>query len=403
MKPRIAAVARGMRDGWLILGVVLLIYMSLEGLYRLQGAARTALARTESIPSAHPYRDSAWYPEYLQEHEASLVLQWKPYVYFRRLPFRGKHINVDSMRHRVTVQPAVTQGDAREIFFFGGSTMWGDYQRDVNTIPSVVAASLASAGVPVVAINFGESGYVFTQSILELIMQLRAGARPDVVVFYDGINDVAAGVQSRQGGMPQNEFNRMDEFELGRALRGNETGHSVGADLRAFTRLALKGAERSQLFKRVGRAARRPADTSGFQADSIAQRVADVYLGMVEVTEALSKQFGFKALYVWQPNLQTTRKKTSPFELSLLTNVTSTPFGQQLTALHQRLPALLGSTMAQKVAGRYADLSRLFDASDRPVYVDNIGHTTEEATREISQHIARLLLSHAFAQAGGSN
>ena len=82
--------------------------------------------------------------------------------------------------------------------------------------------------------------------------------RPDVVVFYDGINDVMATVQNGRAGLPQNEANREEDFRSGRlaaaidcptrrvassgrwmAMRSNSSGASVRKTWRAFSNSRL--------------------------------------------------------------------------------------------------------------------------------------------------------------------
>ena len=53
--------------------------------------------------------------------------------------------------------------------------------------------------------NFGETGYVSTQNLIALMLELRAGRRPDVVVFYDGVNDTYSAYSQQRAGLPHNE------------------------------------------------------------------------------------------------------------------------------------------------------------------------------------------------------
>ncbi len=146
-------------------------------------------------------------------------------------------MNVDSVGHRRTAGNGVALGakDTVRLFFFGGSTMWGTDLRDNATIASIAAQQLAAAapkGVAVEITNFGETGYAFTQELIELELQLRSGNVPDVVLFYDGINDMAAAGQYGAAGVSQNESNRSREFEFGRAVSGTENRRRR-SDLRA--------------------------------------------------------------------------------------------------------------------------------------------------------------------------
>jgi hypothetical protein len=71
------------------------------------------------------------------------------------------------------------------VYFFGGSTVWGAHVPDGATIPSQFAAITGLRTE-----NFGEPGYTAHQSLLLLTQLLQAGHRPDLVVFYDGVNEV---------------------------------------------------------------------------------------------------------------------------------------------------------------------------------------------------------------------
>src|SRR5207247_5372597 len=94
-----------LRDGWLICGIALGMLLGAELAYRGQAALRRAVARfSPSQEPPHPYADSSWFAPYLKEQRASRVLRWAPYVYFRRVPYRGRYINVDSVGHRYTLR-----------------------------------------------------------------------------------------------------------------------------------------------------------------------------------------------------------------------------------------------------------------------------------------------------------
>ena len=143
-------------------------------------------------------------------------VRWRPYVYFRQERFTGTLINIDAQGHRRTIQPAVAADNARPVFLFGGSTMFGSFQRDSFTIASRLAGQLAS--IPeardFTITNLGQTGYVFGQEVIELMTQLKNGARPALVVFYDGINDVVSAVQRGEAGLPQNEMLREADFGI---------------------------------------------------------------------------------------------------------------------------------------------------------------------------------------------
>jgi hypothetical protein len=384
------ALARWGRDAWLISGIALLLVVGLEAAYRTQAAARRFVSGIPAVPSGHPYADSAWYGEYRAEYDLATRLEWQPYVYYRRPPFEGRHINIDSARHRLTVHRAEVPVTSPEVYFFGGSTMWGDYQRDGFTIPSIVVAEMSKQGLPIRATNFGESGYVMTQGLLELELQLRSGARPDIVVFYDGINDVAAAVQNGIAGTPQNEFNRVAEFRLGRAIRGWEEGYGIGADLRALGLLGVAATERSQLVQRLRLMTRPPIPRTPdlTREQDLTEEILEIYSGTVAMVEALSRSFGFRAIYVWQPNPHASSKPRTDFESGIQAASATDPFQQQLGNVHRSISNQIGAMLDDQVGDRFVNLVGLFEGYSGSVWVDQIGHTTEHAASMVAKAIS---------------
>lgn len=375
------AVLRVVRDGWLILGMILLLLAAAESFLRVKGAIGHAwMASRRSAEVPNPLEASDWYEDYLREFKGSQQMRWAPYVYFRRPPYRGRYITVDSLGHRVTPQSRTESAD--KVFFFGGSTMWGSYQRDEHTIPAEAARRAAALGLarPVAITNFGESGYVFTQELVELVLQLRAGNIPDLVVFYDGINDVGSTVQDGAAGVPANESNRIAEFAIGRTLRPSTSG--LGPDLRALAALGALGLEKTELTRSL-KSLVRPAASPLIPVDSAVHDLLRIYTGNVRVIEALARSFGFRVLYVWQPSLQATQKQLTPFERQLMVGIEGSPFQQRLRAVHAAVPPLLDSAMATLAPGRFVDASDLFAGDTLSVFVDQIGHTTEQAIPRI--------------------
>jgi lysophospholipase L1-like esterase len=378
-------VFQGVRDAWLMLGIALLMFVLLELGYRAQAGARRAIRGAGGSSIKGPYADSAWFPTYEREYVASFRLRWKPYVYFRRPFLSGEYINVDSAGHRRSVPGPKPARDTLRVFFFGGSTLWGTYQRDFATIPSVAAARLSEstpANAAIEVTNFGESGYVSSQELLELEMQLRDGKRPDVVVFYDGINDVASAVQAGVAGLPQNESNRVREFDFGRAISGTETG--VGSDARAAVAIAGAVAQRFQVIQRIRASIARGGRSSRPPADMVSE-IASVYAGTVDLVEALSRAYGFRAVYVWQPTLHASRKRFTPFESRMLSEMKTDPFQNSLFAVHQAMPAVLDSAIGRRVKSRFINEAGLFTGDTSSVFMDPIGHTTEAAIVTIVQ------------------
>jgi len=78
------------------------------------------------------------------------------------------------------------------IYMFGGSAMWGTGSADRNTIPSLLQAHLVANDKRYAVFNYGFSSVVAHQQLSKLkTLDLHNG---DVVIFYDGWNDIWQGV-----------------------------------------------------------------------------------------------------------------------------------------------------------------------------------------------------------------
>lgn len=365
---------------WLIVGMSLVLLLLAETCYRAQGGARSALRAWRAGPkTAGPQDHLEWFEEFERESDASQNVHWKPYVYFRRFsPYSGKYVNLDSLAHRVTPQPATPAVPAARVFLFGGSTMWGTHQREDHTIAANVARrlqELAGPGARIEVTNFGETGYVFTQEIIELELQLRNGNRPDVVLFFDAINDVMALVQNGVPGNPQNERNRIADFELGRVLDQGGRTAGLGKDLKAFGTLAAKTLGELELVQRVQQVvATKPTLVA---ADSAIPALVRNYAGNIHLVEALAKEFGFTPVYVWQTTVHSTRKRLTPFEEGLMRTIDGDAAQSLMKKIHLNVPARLDSALAGMIPGRFVNQVGLFAGDTLPVFTDIIGHNTE--------------------------
>jgi lysophospholipase L1-like esterase len=356
---------------WLVAGATALLLLGVEFTYRLVAPSDAQRLSDPVAEPLHPLRGQRWFSDYQLEFAASKRLRWEPHVYWRREPFRGRFITVDSVGRR-TWRGALLPGASRQVWVLGGSTAWGTYQRDSLTLPSVIAESLHARGFRDVAVeNLGETGYVSMQEVLYLALRLRAGSRPDVVVFYDGLNDVAAAVIAGRAGLPQNESNRAADFRLGRILQAQDDGPALFALGRAFLARSRLAGWLLTLRSRPGRL--------GPSGDALAEDVTDTYARTVQIVEALALGYGFRAIYCWQPSLHVTRKRLSPFERAIVSTMVGDRGYQQRQAVHEHLEARLFTAVPSVARERFVDLTRVFDAESATVFLDQIGHTTEAA------------------------
>ena len=378
-------IVRWVRDGWVAIGIALLLFGLLEGVLSLGVLIEDRLGqRQPSIPDwrvdADAYPDRSWVTKYYAEFRASDGVRWWPYVYWRRHPYRGEYINVDrtGLRHMsVSTATGADSSGSIKIFMFGGSALWGTGARDEFTIPSVLARELANHGIPAEVTNFGESGYVSTQEVIALLLRLQAGDIPDIVLFYDGVNDTYSAYQQHAAGLPQNEFKRVSEFNLpsdfsrlrAMALRSvTDSLATVQMLTSLLQRVGLPLGPRRQALTEL--AADHPAGAAG---------VAAVYFGNVELVKALGEHYGFKHRFYWQPTIfQKTSLTGYEQSENRKANDFASFFRDAYAAVRQRR-----QTGAADSAFR--DLSLVFADMRQPVFLDwvHIGEAGNEAIARI--------------------
>lgn len=125
-------------------------------------------------------------------------IEYQPWVQYARKPFSGKFLNIDldslGIPIRRTTNPTDLGSNVIRIFTFGGSTTFGLKTPDEQTWPSHLSqilnnrANQQAARPNVEVINYGRAGYMPTQELVLLLDLLRTGHRPNLVIFFDGLN-----------------------------------------------------------------------------------------------------------------------------------------------------------------------------------------------------------------------
>lgn len=381
---------------------------------------------TDALGAAHAQlqadRGARWAGELYRE-ESHLSAIWYPYVYWRSGPYQGRYINVRSNGLRFTANNASANPGSSskplKLFMFGGSTMFGLGARDDHTIPSLLAAMLRRDGVKTVEItNYGQIGYVSTQEVIELSEQLRRGDVPNLVIFYDGINDAAASYQDGVAGVPQNEFNRAREFDLlngANPARRRALYAAAGTTFLNHTALGelarVLGARYARrLFShiqnrlpynrmKVGMRIQRNWDLDNDSAALPKETVA-VYLENMRLVEAEGKRFGFAGLFYWQPVLYSKPHQSEIEKKIEQTSYRSAPGLKQFvreTYFHAR-------SITERVhSPRVHDISRIFDDTTGTCFVD-LFHITGHCNALVAARMEKdvlPLVSRLEAQATG--
>jgi hypothetical protein len=239
--------------------------------------------RKANVPN---YANTDWALTHFMEFD-TLPTKYVSYIGWRRLPFAGKTITIEGpYAQRRTVGPK--DASKPSVYFFGGSTMWGTGADDANTIPSQFAQLTGYR-----AENFGESAYTAHQGLMMLIRLLQDGHRPDVVVFYDGANDVVHKCRSEL-----NPWSHGREGQIASALQTASVERDYGLQYMFRPLVGLAHTVSGLLF-------RRSRDDSTFfncHADpDKAQQIANYVLEDWELARKLVEAYNGKFIGILQP------------------------------------------------------------------------------------------------------
>lgn len=130
---------------------------------------------------------------------ARLGFTYEPWCQFTEPPFDGDRVHVakDASGNpiRATVQPSAPAHHPQvTIYCFGGSTTFGYHVADEHTWPSYLARVLhqhahdQGLAIDVQVANYGRGIYYPSQELALFLELLRAGRRPNLAIFLDGVN-----------------------------------------------------------------------------------------------------------------------------------------------------------------------------------------------------------------------
>ncbi|MCK9613858.1 MAG: hypothetical protein M0R16_13355 [Bacteroidales bacterium] len=158
------------------------------------------------------YKNIDWAHKHFKEFK-ELPTEYRSYIGWRRLSYKGETININEQGIRNTSQSPLATEKSPLVVFLGGSTMWGTGVNDANTIPSLFA-KVAQGRYR--AMNLGEAAYNAFQGYVFLKLQIINGLNPYVVVSYDGVNDAQVLMPDRR------PFSHNRENQIRKAMEGKD-------------------------------------------------------------------------------------------------------------------------------------------------------------------------------------
>lgn len=331
----------------------------------------------------------------LEEVRKSDRTVYEPYTVWKRRAYRGEYTTIDIAGSRRTVGNSTSE-DALQVWMFGGSAVWGVGAPDSETVPSHLATLLnGELGINANVRNLGRRGYVSTQEVIYLMRELQAGRRPDIVVFYNGVNDAAAVSLWPEFPGAHVSFDTVrDRFE----------SDGEGDDIRWLARsTGLYKASRVVLdrvdgdsFERDGIIVYADQDTGSTPNYRwLAERGLDLWLFNALVIDSLARDYGFIPLVAFQPGLWSTGKPLDPSEESLIASEMEYAGLKTIMTVRAEMATVLDDRLSDPQTPDWVlNLNDLFAETPDPLYIDYVhvtGHGNETAARRIAAELLERL------------
>ena len=320
------------------------------------------------------YANQAWSDQYWQEF-GSIDRSYQPHTIWRRNEFRGRYINVGKDGLRATPQSDCASAE-KTVFMFGGSAMWGEGAPDTETVPSYLLQEIernfeGSACV----INFAESAWTSTQSLITLIAEIQKEHIPDLVVFYDGVNDTNVVFTSGK------RFTHANLSEFTTRFEKEATPF--------HTRVMRNSAVFSVLYRYVKRQkldSGQPLLVFDKDADALSDYIATTYVQNYQIVGALAEQYGFDYAFFWQPVIGYGEKVLTPEEDVMLQDADEIriKLDEETYGRMQFIHSLYDTIAPVLDPLEYVyNLSHVFDDKTKSMYIDFV-HVTPEANQMVA-------------------
>lgn len=298
-------------------------------------------------------------------------MEWKPYVHYGFKEMLGKQNTIYKNGIRKTVNLSIKDSTtALKIFCFGGSTMYSSGARDAHTIPSelskLIHSSFPDKNIEIT--NFGCHGYTRGMENIQLQLELTKNNIPDIVVFYDGVNEVISAHQNNVAGLPTNSYNRKKEFKIGHDYKKRIRLMVNSSNLnRMYTTLRLKIKTNSPYRKMETR------------SNSLATSIASTYAGYIKISKSLESNYDFKVFNFLQPVIYSKK------ELSKAEEEQAKHHEYYKNLYHLSYKSIREDSILV-ADSTFTDISTAFNNFNETIYFD-FCHTGEKGNEIVAQQI----------------
>ena len=233
--------------------------------------------------------------------------------------------------------------------------------------------------------EFWRVGLCFDAEYYAVHTELQSGNVPNMVIFYDGVNDTYAAYQS--GRSTHQNFDQI-------AAKFQQGKHPLPSFIAWITSSNL-----FHLLKRVvAELEQKPRNgtdlvtykTMGIDTATLSDSVVETYLRNYEIMAALVREYGFTLLFFWQPVIAVGDKSLT---------------GEEQEMEHQMDPALIELFVSvygrvRQVAEKFENLyymADIFDGYKPLVWIDET-HVIPEGNQLIAQKMLQAIRDRAIEQ-----
>jgi hypothetical protein len=326
-------------DGFLITASVVLTLLAVEGGARAYRRMRPQPPNNRysfRLARPAPYRE-AWYfsPEFVDETFRQ-PNGWHIPPNTRLLvpgDFHGRYVNVEHGQRRTTDSPAVAR---HTLFVIGGSAIYAAEVPDRETIPSHLQRLLNARQPGEWRVeNYGTVSVTTAQQV-ELLRTLPV-RRGDLVVFYDGVNDVYQGIYNGDpGGWVAGENRKQLKgaglFKAALVKINAKYAASKVQSYSVFAGTVLGNLVNGQNL------IRKPHLNDPGKVAALARETAEVFRANLTEADRLTKERGARFVHFLQPQIFGQTRRTS-YEDAVVSNFYINPNGLE-TAFMAGYPLL---------------------------------------------------------------
>ena len=343
------------------LGILIFLNLTAISIYQLINFRIFPHTHTKTNWRLPNYKSIEWARNHFKEF-GELRAEYRSYIGWRRLPYKGQTINIDKQGIRITPQSELATATSPLVVFLGGSTMWGTGVNDANTIPALFA-KIAQGRYR--TINLGESAYNAFQSFLFLKLQIINGLNPDIVVSYDGVNDA----YSLKSG--QRPFSHQREDQIRTLMKGKDR---INEDALSFSHFFLNPLK---VFISMFKNAKNPTyDLSQERIEQTAKALLESWLS----TKDLAEKQGADFIAVLQPNAAIGKPYLKHLNLDKDENLL-----KLYKLFYPAVLKLLQAPQYQELSNNVIDLTDAFDLEE-PIYLDHC-HVSPNGNKIIATKI----------------